>query len=70
MIGTISFETLVAMNSEFFDGRWGAEDLRELITPRFGVISDIQGLNRSLSTIRSRDLGEIPPAFIENGLHP
>ncbi|MEX3901242.1 hypothetical protein OKW34_004226 [Paraburkholderia youngii] len=65
MTDTISLRTLVAVNREFFGGRWTEGDLSELVDPRFGVVSDLSSLVGRLAAIRTIDLGDVAPPWAE-----
>jgi hypothetical protein len=37
------------------------EEIRQLVEPRFGVVSSFESLSQNLSEILQIDLGDIPP---------
>ncbi|WP_159587756.1 hypothetical protein [Chelativorans xinjiangense] len=57
----VTFETLRALNREMFGGRWSEDDLRQLVDPRFGVVSDFESMLHGLERILDKDLGDLPP---------
>ncbi|WP_141710933.1 hypothetical protein [Paraburkholderia nodosa] len=65
MADAISLKTLIAVNRELFGGRWTAEDLSELVDPRFGVVSDLSSLVGRLAAIRAKDLGDVAPPWAD-----
>ncbi|MFT4065469.1 hypothetical protein [Paraburkholderia sp.] len=64
MVYPVSLRTLIAVNREFFGGRWHDDDLEELVDPRFGVVSDLSSLVDRLSAIRAKDLADLAPPWI------
>ncbi|AZO18035.1 MULTISPECIES: hypothetical protein [unclassified Mesorhizobium] len=58
-------ETLKSVNIEFFDSLWANEDLEQLVTPRFGVITSFESLLKDLRIIVAADLGQVAPDAVE-----
>ncbi|KUM27006.1 hypothetical protein AU467_18780 [Mesorhizobium loti] len=56
-----TFATLKAMNDEFFGGRWDDEDLEQLVTPTYGVVSSFEKVLTDLQTILGKNLGHVGP---------
>ncbi|MGF6931019.1 hypothetical protein OKW41_000158 [Paraburkholderia sp. UCT70] len=64
MVDPVTLKTLIAVNREFFGGRWSEKDLEELVNPRFGVVSDLSSLVERLSAIREKNLADLAPPWI------
>ena len=57
-----AFEVLRSINEQLLGRRWTDEDLHQLFTARFGVVSSFESVSRDLTEILQQDLGDTPPA--------
>jgi hypothetical protein len=56
-----TLDVLQAFNELLLDRRWTEAEIRQLVEPRFGVVSSFERLSQDLSEILKKDLGDIPP---------
>ena len=56
-----TLDVLQAFNEALLDRRWTEDEIRQLVEPRFGVVSSFGSLAQDLSEILQKDLGDIPP---------
>lgn len=65
------FETLKSINAEFLDGRWTDDELEQLVTPTFGLVSSFESALAELRGILAKDLGQVgrdaPASASESG---
>lgn len=62
-----TFATVMAMNAEFFGGRWDEKDLEQLVRPTYGVVSSFEKVLTYLQTIIDKDLGDVGPDHHHSG---
>jgi hypothetical protein len=58
------FHILKSLNEELLGHRWTDDDLQQLVTPRFGVVSSFANISRDLTGILAQDLGDMPPSVL------
>ena len=65
-----TLDVLQAFNEALLDRRWTEDEIRQLVEPRFGVVSSFESLSQDLSEILQKDLGDIPPEVMagKNGI--
>ena len=57
----VTLDILRAINACLLDQRWTDEDLAQLMTPAFGVVSGFEAVQNDLAEILKKDLGDMPP---------